>query len=79
MPQEDDGTSTLHHLEEILGVVFSANADTTTIMKPCEQSLDYPAVLVTAQGAAVLRRGCTSTGFVRSDQPHTGLSPSASS
>src|SRR5580700_10751498 len=71
MPQEDDGTSKLHHPEKILWVIFPANDDTTKIMKPCEQALDFPAPPVTTQYATVLRRGFASSGTVRSDQLHT--------
>ena len=72
MPQEDDGTSELNHPEEILWVIFPANDDTTKIMKPSEQALDFPAASVTTQYATVLRRGFpASRGMVRSDQLHT--------
>src|SRR5271167_2071252 len=71
MPQEDEGTSNLHHPEEILWVIFPANDDTAKIMQPREQALDSPATPVTAQYAAVLRGGFASSGFVRSNQPHT--------
>jgi hypothetical protein len=71
MPQEDDGTSELNHPEEILWVIFPANDDTTKIMKPREQTLDFPATPVTAQYAAVLRGGFVSSGSVGSNQLHT--------
>jgi hypothetical protein len=71
MPQEDEGTSNLHHPEEILWVIFPANDDTAKIMQPREQALDSPATPVTAQYAAVLRGGFASSGFVWSNQPHT--------
>jgi hypothetical protein len=57
MPQEDHGTCTLNPPEEILWVVFPANGDTTTIMKPSKQTLDLPATAVAAQGATVLCTG----------------------
>src|ERR1700674_1328898 len=71
MPQEDDGTSKLHHPEEILWVIFPANDDTTKIMKPRKQTLDFPAAPVAAQYAAVLRGGFASSGLVWSNQLHT--------
>jgi len=71
MPQEDDGTSKLHHPEEVLWVVFPANDDATKIMKPREQALDFPAAPVTTQYTAVLRWGFASSGMVRSNQLHT--------
>ena len=71
MPQEDDGTSKLHHPEEILWVVFPANDDATKIMKPREQALDFPASPVTTQYTAILRRGFAATAMVRSNQLHT--------
>ena len=71
MPQEDDGASQLHHPEEILWVVFPADDDATKIMKPSEQTLDFPATPVAAQHAAVLRDGfAAARRIVRRDQLH---------
>src|SRR5579863_6190880 len=70
MPQEDDGTSKLHHPEEILWVVFPANDDASKVMKPSEQTLDLPATPVTAEHAAVLRRFPAARGIVRRNQLH---------
>jgi hypothetical protein len=70
MPQEDHGTSKLHHSKEILWVVFPANDDAPKIMKPREQTLDFPAAPVTTQYAAVLRWGIASSAFVGSHQLH---------
>src|SRR5579863_2388040 len=70
MPQEDDGTSKLHHPEEILWVVFPANDDASKVMKPSEQTLDLPATPVTAEHAAILRRFPAARGIVRGNQLH---------
>src|ERR1700687_4036814 len=70
MPQEDYGTSQLHHPEEIVWVVFPANDDTSKVMKPSEQTLDLPATPVAAQHAAILRRFAAARGIVRRDQLH---------
>ena len=42
------------HPEEILWVVFPANDDTAKVMKPSEQTLDFPAAAIAAQHAAIL-------------------------
>src|SRR5689334_12154683 len=68
MPQEDDGTSELHHPEEILWVVFPANDDAAKIMKPGEQALDFPTPAVAAQDAAVLRGLPAAQRMMRSHQ-----------
>ena len=70
MPQEDEGTSELHHPEEILWVIFPGKDDTTKIMKPCEQALDFPTPSVTAQYPAVQRPGFASSGTARSNRLH---------
>ncbi len=70
MPQEDDGTSKLHHPEEILWVVFLADDHATKIMKPGEQTLDFPAAAVAAEHAAILRGFPAACAVVRSNQLH---------
>src|SRR6266446_3938484 len=70
MPQEDDGTSKLHHPEEILWVVFPADDHATKIMKPGEQTLDFPAAAVAAEHAAILRGFPAACAVVRSNQLH---------
>src|SRR5579863_4161528 len=68
MPQEDDGTSKLHHPEEILWIVFPANDDASKVMKPSEQALDLPATPVTTQHTAVLRGLPAARRVVRCNQ-----------
>src|ERR1700675_678967 len=70
MPQEDYGTCELNHPEEILWVVLPASDDTTIIMEPSKQSLDFPTTTVPAQSAAVLGDGPTPVPAVRRDQFH---------
>src|SRR5579863_7350212 len=70
MPQEDEGTSKLHHPEEILWVIFPANDDATKVMKPSEQTLDLPATPVAAQHATILRGFPAARGIVRRHQLH---------
>src|ERR1039457_5563589 len=45
-----------------------ARQDTTKVLQPSEQPLDFPAALVTAQCPTVLRDRANSIGSVRSDQ-----------
>ncbi len=71
MPQEDDGTSELHHPEEIFWVVFPANDDAAKIVKPREQALDFPTAPVATQHAAILCCLAASRGVMRSNQLHT--------
>src|SRR5690348_3176050 len=71
MPQEDDGTSELHHPEEVLWVVFPANDDAAKIMKPSEQALDLPATAIAAQHTAILGGFPAAPVVVRSHQLHT--------
>jgi hypothetical protein len=56
MLEENEDTSELDHLEEIFCVVCPANDGTTKVMKPGEQTFDFPATPVAAQNTAVLRR-----------------------
>src|SRR5271154_698409 len=73
MSQEDHGASQLNHPEEILWVVFPANDDTTIIMEPSKQALDFPATAVTAQRTAVLGGGSAPVAAMRSDQFHAEM------
>src|SRR6202034_1559501 len=70
MPQDDDGTSKLHHPEKTLRVVFPANDNTSKVMKPSEQTLDLPATPVTAQHTAVLCGFAAARRIVRRNQLH---------
>src|SRR6202162_1015987 len=70
MPQEDHSACELNHPEEILWVVFPANDGATKVMKPGEQTFDFPATPVAAQNPAVLRRRCDAHEFVRRDELH---------
>ena len=45
-----------------------ARQDTTKVLQPCEQPLDFPASLVTTQCPTVLRDRAGSVGTVRCDQ-----------
>src|SRR5580704_6885735 len=71
MPQEDYGASELNHPEEVLWVVFPANNDTTKIMQPRKQALDFPTAAVATQHATILCGFPAARGSVRSDQLHT--------
>src|SRR6266481_2576789 len=70
MPQKDDGACELNHPEEIFWVIFPANYGTTKVMKPCEQTFDFPAPPVAAQNTAVLRGSCDAHEFVGRDELH---------
>ena len=67
MPQENDGGGQLDHPEEVVGVPFPAGDDTTEVMKPGEQPLNFPAAAPTAKGSAVLSNGLT-VGTMRRDE-----------
>jgi hypothetical protein len=54
MPQEDDEAAELQHAEEVGLVIFPAADESAEVVEPSEQPLDFPAVAVTAQFAAVL-------------------------
>jgi len=70
MPQEDDGTSQLHHSEEILWVIFPADDHATKIMEPGKQTLDFPPASIATQHAAILRGFVAAPGGVWSNQLH---------
>ena len=70
MSQEDHGASQLDHPEEIFWVVFPTNDSAAKIMKPGEQTLDFPAPSVATQNAAVLRGSCNAHEFVGRDELH---------
>jgi hypothetical protein len=73
MPQEDDCASELNHPEEIVWIVFPASDDATIVMKPSEQSFDFPTAMITPQHAGVLRDRLATVPTVRGDQFHTEL------
>ena len=73
MPQEDHCACKLSHPEEILWVIFPANDDATIIMKPCKQTLDFPATAIAPQCAAVLCDWFAPVPTVRRDQFHAEM------
>src|SRR5271170_6703639 len=73
MPQEDHGAGQLHHPEESFWMVLPARDDTTIIMEPSKQTLDFPATTVAAQHAAILGDGFAAVPAVRRDQFHAQM------
>jgi hypothetical protein len=71
MSQEDSSASELNHPEEILRVVFPANDNTAKVMKPSEQTLDFPTATVATQTATVLCCGGYAHRSVRRHELHT--------
>ncbi len=54
MPQQDDEAAELKHAEEIGFLIFPAADESAEVVKPSEESLDFPAAAVTTQFATVL-------------------------
>src|ERR1700686_310285 len=77
MPQEDDEATELEHTEEVGLVIFPSGDQSTEIVEPSEEALDFPAVAVAAQFATVLSALPTAIVLVRRDQPDTMFLPKA--
>ena len=54
MPQQDDEAAELKHAEEIGFLMFPAADESTEVVKPSEEALNFPAAAVTTQFATVL-------------------------
>ncbi len=54
MPQQDDEAAELQHAEKIGFLMFPTADEATEVVKPSEESLDFPAVAVATQFATVL-------------------------
>jgi hypothetical protein len=54
MPQQDDEAAELKHTEKIGFLMFPAADESAEVVKPSEESLNFPAVAVTTQFATVL-------------------------
>src|SRR5262245_48428440 len=67
MPQEDDGGGQVDHPEEVVGVPFPAGDDSTEVMKPSEEPLNFPATPAASKGPAILRP-VLAIGAMRRDQ-----------
>src|SRR5437868_14480828 len=55
-------------------MVLVAHQNATEVLQPCEQSLDLPPALVTAQGSPVLRPSLLPVRLVRGNHLHSLLS-----
>jgi hypothetical protein len=54
MPQQDDEAAELQHAEKIGFLMFPTADESAEVVKPSEESLNFPAVAVTTQFATVL-------------------------
>jgi hypothetical protein len=72
MPQEDDETAELEHGEEVGSLIFPSAYQSTEILKPGEQALDFPAAAAT-QFAAVPSVLPVAIVFVRRDESDASL------
>lgn len=71
--QEDEDACELDQTEEV-GLVNSQRGNQTTkIMQPGEQALDFPSPTVAPQLAAVLRSGATAVALVGFDRCRTAV------
>ena len=69
MPQQDDEAAKLKHAEKIGCVMFPAADESAEVVKPSEESLNFPAVAVTTQFATVLGILPAAIVFVGRDEP----------
>ena len=67
MPQQDDEAAELQHAEEVGFVIFPAADQSAKVVEPSEEALDFPAVTVAAQFAAVLSALPAAIVLVRRD------------
>lgn len=73
MPQEDDEAAELDHSEEVDLMMFPARDQSSEIVKPGEEALNFPAAAVAAQFATVLRGFSRAVAVVRRDQMNAML------
>jgi len=69
MPQQDDEAAELKHAEKIGFLMFPAADESAEVVKPSEESLDFPAAAVAAQFATVLGVLPAAIVLVRRDEP----------
>ena len=67
MSREDNEAAELKHAEEVGFLMFLAADESAKVVKPSEEALDFPAVTVAAQFAAVLSALPAAIVLVRRD------------
>src|ERR1700675_2240981 len=77
MPQEDDEAAELEHAEEVGFVIFPPIDKSSEVVEPGEETLDFPAVAVTAQFAAVLSVLTATIVLVGCNEPNAVFLPQA--
>jgi len=55
MPQQDSDTAELKESEEVLGMSFPSNHESSKIVQPSEQPFDLPAMPIASKGSTILR------------------------
>lgn len=57
MPEKDDKAGKVEKAEIVFRVIFPAHNDAAIIVKPREEALHFPALLISTKHASVLRLG----------------------
>src|SRR5450631_756316 len=68
MSEKDDCAAKLKKGEVVFGMIFPANYEPSEVVKPGEESFDFPALAVAAQPTAIVEGGLGSSATVRRDQ-----------
>jgi len=77
MPQQDDEAAELEHAEEVGFVILPPVHESSEVVEPGEEALDFPAAAVATQFAAVLSVLAAAIVLVRRDQPDAMFLPEA--
>ena len=70
MSEKDDCASKLKKGEVVFGMIFPANYEPSKVVKPGEEPLDFPALGVASQPAAIVEEGLGSATTVRCQKQH---------
>jgi hypothetical protein len=57
MPEKDNCTAKLDKSEEVFGMVFPAKDEPSKVIKPGEESFDFPAFAAASQSAVIIEGG----------------------
>ena len=68
MSEKDDCAAKLKKGEVVFGMIFPANYEPSEVVKPGEESFDFPALAVAAQPTTIVEGGLGSSATVRRDQ-----------
>lgn len=66
--QNNTHATEMYETQEILDMIFVSDHQSTEVVQPCEQSLDFPAMPVSAQLSTVLGSASDAITFMWSDQ-----------